>query len=114
MFPLTIHKDAGAAALAAVCADRQGQLFAMGDLMIANQKALGVADLLRYATRIGLDTNVFRKCLAEQSSQDRVLKDVQDGHALGVSQTPTFFLNDAMIDGLPSAEQLRELIEERL
>jgi protein-disulfide isomerase/uncharacterized membrane protein len=114
MFPLPEHKDAPTAALGAVCADQQGALFAMGDIMMGNQGALKISDLIRDAARLKLDTEKFKSCLTDTKTRDRVLRDVQDGQTLGVSATPTFFVNDTMIEGLPSGDQLSQIIKQAM
>jgi protein-disulfide isomerase/uncharacterized membrane protein len=113
-FPLPEHADAPAAALAAVCADRQGHLFDYSDLLIANQKALQLNDLVRYAQKLNMDTAAFKSCLNDDTAKQTVVQDVQDGTRLGVNSTPTFFINTTRIDGLPSAAQMGELIDQEM
>ncbi|HWQ99939.1 MAG TPA: vitamin K epoxide reductase family protein [Candidatus Methylomirabilis sp.] len=113
-FPLPVHKAAVGAALGAVCADKQGKLFAYADVLIANQNALAPADLIRYASSLQFDTAAFKACLTDPSTKALVERDLSDGRELGVNATPTFFVGTTMIEGLPSAEQMGQLIEEAL
>jgi protein-disulfide isomerase len=114
-FPLSgEHPNAAAAALAAVCADRQGHLFDYSDLLIANQKALQLNDLVRYAQKLNMDTMAFKACLNDDTAKQVVVQDLDDGNKLGVHYTPTFFINTTQIDGLPNAAQLGELIDQEL
>ena len=54
-FPLGGHKLAGPAAQATWAAHQQGKFWEMHDLLFANQRALGDADLAKYGTQLGLD-----------------------------------------------------------
>lgn len=111
-FPLPIHPHAKLAAQGAVCAEEQGSLFDFVDQAIDGQEALGRDDLIAIAAELRLDLGAFVPCLDGDASRLRVEKDIQDGKALGVSQTPTIFVNTAMIDGLPSSEQLTDIIDQ--
>jgi uncharacterized membrane protein len=113
-YPLPEHANAPGAALAAVCADRQGHLFDYSDLLMANQKALQLNDFVRYAQRLNMDTTAFKSCLNEDQAKQVVIQDMSDGQKLGVNSTPTFFINTTRIDGLPNASQLGELIDQEL
>ncbi len=111
-FPLPIHENAKGAAVAAVCADHQGKLYQYADVMFAGDAKLTRDDLVHDAADLRLDMNVFMSCLDATSTREAVARDVTDGDTLGVSQTPTFFVNGLMIDGLPNAEQLGTIIDQ--
>ena len=111
-FPLSMHPQSGDAAAAAICADEQGFLFPYGEVLLENQKNLYRQDLIRYAAELRLDLNVFVPCLDADATKERLDQDISDGKQLGVSSTPTIFVNATMIDGLPNAEQLTEFIKQ--
>jgi protein-disulfide isomerase/uncharacterized membrane protein len=114
-FPLPIHKSAKGAAVAAVCADHQGRLFPYSDLLFTGaDPKLTRDDVVHDAADLRLDLGVFVPCLDATSARESVARDVVDGDALGVTETPTFFVNGMMIDGLPNAEQLGAIIEQEL
>ena len=113
-FPLPIHPNAKGAAVAAVCADHQGKLYPFADTMFSGEPKLTRDDLVHDAADLRLDLNVFTACLAATSTRETVARDITDGDKLGVTQTPTFFVNGAMIDGLPNAEQLGTIIDQAL
>lgn len=105
-FPLSeIHPFAKGAAIAAVCAQRQGKFFEYSDVLFANQKYLRRADLERYAEEFGLDMNAFRSCLEDPTVEERVIRDRLEGEVLGVQTTPMIFWNGRMIDDFPTVEE---------
>ncbi len=92
-FPLPSHTYAQKAHEAAECANEQGKFWAYHDFLFANQGALGVEDLKRYAASLGLDTDRFNQCLNTGKYAEKVKKDVEDGTKYHVRGTPTFFIN---------------------
>ena len=57
-----------------------------------------VGGLLRIAARFGVTPARGRQCLADQAGFDRLGSMEQAANALGVTGTPTFFLNGNMLD----------------
>jgi protein-disulfide isomerase len=99
-FPIErMHADAGRAAEASICALQQGRFWDMYHSMMANQTELDLSGLTRQAGDIGLDSRTFSNCL--QSGRHRTAwdRDQKDGVALGVTGTPTFFVNGRLIEG---------------
>lgn len=97
-FPLTAkHPLAQQAAEAAEAAASQGRFWEMHDLLFENQEALEVADLHRYAEAAGLDIRRFSVDLHRGVHAPRVMRDVKSGGRCGITGTPTYFLNNAMI-----------------
>ncbi|MDF2052037.1 thioredoxin domain-containing protein [Arthrobacter sp. Cr_A7] len=98
-FPLSMHPNSGQAALAAEAAGQQGQYQQMANRLFETQSQWAgsqqsQAPLFRtYAEELGLDLALFDAAVADQKTEDRILADIADGKALGVSGTPTFFLN---------------------
>jgi protein-disulfide isomerase len=93
-FPLReIHPHAERAAEAAEAAGAQGKFWPMHDLIFTNQDALEGADLLGYASALGLDGDRFAAELESGVHADRVRRDFRSGVRSGVNGTPTFFIN---------------------
>jgi protein-disulfide isomerase len=114
-FPLdSIHKDARGAAEAAVCADEQGQFWAFHEKVFENQGALSEADLLTYATDIGLDVSAFKTCSTSPDTRERVEADVAAGKEAGVTGTPAFFVNGIPLSGARPIEDFVRTIEREL
>jgi protein-disulfide isomerase len=98
-FPFAIHAHAHDAALAAEAAGLQGHFWEMHDLLYREQSAWGAApdaQLLfeRYAGMIGLDVAVFKKDMDSEQVKARVAADQRRGSSLGVTSTPSIFVNN--------------------
>jgi protein-disulfide isomerase/rhodanese-related sulfurtransferase len=93
-FPLAkFHQFAQKAAEAAECADDQGKFWQMHDRMYQAYGELAVVQLKYYAQDIGLDTAKFNACLDSGAKAQRVQQDIEDGKAVQVTATPTFYIN---------------------
>ena len=98
-FPLPGHFNSGRAARAVESAARQGELEAMYSRMYETQSEWGEAgepkdDLFRsFAEEIGLDMDQYGADYASPEIEERISKDVADGESLGVSGTPTFYID---------------------
>lgn len=119
-FPLPGHGNAMNAALAVEAAARQGQLEPMYAQMFATQEEWGErgaesqAHVFRgFATDLGLDLDQYDADVADPEVRSRVQSDVDDGLALGVTGTPTFFVNDRRVD-LQYYEDLEDAIAAEL
>ena len=77
-----------------------------------NPKALEV--FVGYAQKLGLDIKEFTDAVNQKKFQDTILKDRSDAQALGVNSTPSFFLNGEKIEGIPSFEEFKKKIDEKL
>jgi Na+/H+ antiporter NhaA len=91
-----VHPNAALAAEAAEAAGAQGAFWPMHDLLFANQDALQVADLTRYAAELGLDIGRFEEDLGSGRFGPRVAQDVNSAEEAGVAGTPTFFINEVL------------------
>ncbi len=114
-FPLqSVHPHARAAAAAAQCAGEQGQFWEYHDLLFANQDALESADLRGYAGDLSLDLTTFDACTAGSGAAGAVDEDISTGAALGVSGTPTFFIQGTKVVGFRDAETFAALLDAAL
>ncbi|MDP2012831.1 MAG: thioredoxin domain-containing protein [Actinomycetota bacterium] len=118
-FPIPSHANAVNAALAVEAAAQQGQFEAMYSRMYETQEQWGEqeeskASLFRdFAQAIGLDLQRYDGAIADPSTLARIELDRQEGLALGVDGTPSFFLNGERIR--PQSEQeFQSLIDGQL
>jgi Na+/H+ antiporter NhaA len=88
-----VHPRAQLAAEAAEAAADQGAFWEMHDLLLGNQGALRLPDLIGYAEQLGLDIERFTNALRAHAGAARVAEDVDSADLSGVSGTPTFFIN---------------------
>ncbi|HEX5708109.1 MAG TPA: thioredoxin domain-containing protein, partial [Pyrinomonadaceae bacterium] len=112
-FPLEQHAEAQKAAEAAEAAREQGKFWEYVALLYRNQSALGTPQLKEYATRLGLDRARFDAALDSGKFADQVRRDQLDGQKVGVSGTPTLFVNGRRA-GDRSYEGLKNMIEAAL
>jgi protein-disulfide isomerase len=113
-FPLSFHAGAGPAAVAARCAGEGGLFWEYHDLLFVSQPAFARADLLTYAKRLGLSPDSFANCLDSDRFREAVKSDVQEGRSMGVSGTPTFFINGRRLVGAQPSSRFRDAIEDAL
>jgi protein-disulfide isomerase len=97
-FPLPFHRFAQQAAVAAEAAGQQGKFFEFHDLLFENQSTWSSAAapnalFMQYAEEIGLDMDLFNRHMNSSILRDKVRADLEEGRQLGVTGTPTFFLN---------------------
>lgn len=115
-FPLPGHRNSMNAALAVEAAALQGQYEPMYQKMFATQSQWGESTedkstLFRtFAQELGLDLAAYDQAVADPATRERIETDIADGTALGVSGTPTFFLNGQKISPA-SLEEFKALIE---
>ena len=109
-FPLSIHPDAQLAAQAALAAKEQSKFWEMHDLLFANQGALKRDDLLRYAAKLKLNLERFRKDLDSERLKQMIEADKAEAARLGVGGTPTYFINGRGYSGAKSFDQLTQLV----
>ncbi len=114
-FPLTsIHPQAFPAALAAQCANEQGAFWAYHDLLFSQQLPLGDETYLAYAEDLSLDVADFTACYEEQRHLAAVQADFDFANTLGVSSTPTFFINGIAVIGAQPFSVFAQIIDYEL
>lgn len=102
-FPLPGHVNAMNAAVAVEAAAQQGRFEDMYHLLFRTQAEWGEAStpdpavFRAYAQELGLDMASYDRAVADPATTERVNRDVEDGRALGITGTPTFFLNGEQV-----------------
>ncbi len=112
--PLSIHPDSTLAHQAALAAGEQGRFWEMHDLLFANNNKIKLPDLLHYAQQLHLDVPRFQKALESGRFRHVIADDLAMAHGLGISATPTFFINGSSFVGQLSADKLNAAIDEAL
>jgi len=92
-FPLTKHKFAKKAAIAAFAARRQGKFWEYHDLLFENIDTLSDQKFLEIARELGLDLERFEKDINDLKIVARINQDIRLGAHMGVRGTPTVFIN---------------------
>jgi protein-disulfide isomerase/uncharacterized membrane protein/rhodanese-related sulfurtransferase len=109
-----IHPYAQTAAEFSECAAQQGKFWEAERKFYQEQADLTEPALDRYAEEIGLNVKVVDQCLVNGAVRARVQQDVEDGKAVGVQATPTFFVGREKLVGLTQYTQLSQLIDAHL
>ncbi|MEK7604932.1 MAG: thioredoxin domain-containing protein [Patescibacteria group bacterium] len=120
-FPLPQHKNGAVSAEAAYAAGLQGKFWEMHDLLYGSQvewgekpEAQAKSLITGYGQTIGLDMDKFNESVSNNAGNTKIQKDQNDGYALGVDSTPTFFINGEKFAGVLSYDQFKKLIDDRL
>lgn len=113
-FPLLdIHPDAELAAKAARCIWRQNDpemYLRYHDLLFANQEKHDLESLKGYASQVGADSR-FVTCVEGTQVQADIQQSVVDAKSVGVSVTPTFFVDGQMVEGAADLNTMLGLIK---
>jgi rhodanese-related sulfurtransferase len=115
-FPLIhTHPFSERMAEASECAAEQGKFWEGLDEIYARQDdSTSDRGLQRDAAAIGLDPVKFNQCMASGAEAARVKRDMEDGKALGVDETPTFFIGRQAVLDVPDLDEFSRLIEREL
>jgi protein-disulfide isomerase len=109
-FPLPMHPEALRAAEGARCAGVQGKFWEYHDHLFLTKK-LKEEDLKEEARTLKLDTDKFDQCMDKQEQFEAVKKDAQDAQHLGLSGTPSFFINGRFMSGAIGYAKLRDTVQ---
>ncbi len=103
-FPLqALHPYALAAAQASECSADQGKFWEFLDVNYMNQKDLNTANLTKWAQSLGLDMDLFDRCLRSGIKKDAILDEYKKGQGVNVRGTPTFFVNGQQVESSAAA-----------
>lgn len=116
--PLNMHVNAVPAALAVEAAAAQGKHVEMANKLFAAQndwKNIKERDKLRtlfndYAKELGLNVEEFDKALLDSNTVKPVQRDYEHAVKIGVKGTPTFAVNDKVVEGLDSSSSVDDLV----
>ncbi len=112
-YPLQQHQEAQKAAAAVEAAGAQGKFWEMHNWLFDNQDKLTDQAIEEEAGKLGLDQKKFLEDLSSGKFNDKINKDITDGQKLGISATPTFFLNGQKLE-LFSVDELKKAVEKAI
>lgn len=114
-FPVPrVHEQAQAAAEAARCAQDQGVFWEYHDALLSQQDTLILQPWTSIAKDLSLDTKAFEVCLSSGEKEQLVVQGYFTARMLGIEETPTYYINDQLLTGAKTIEELRAIIEEEL
>jgi len=112
-FPVT-SQESFFAAQAAQCAGDQDAFWDFHDLLFTGGLELGTEAYSAYAEQLGLDAQALLACVTDGTHAQEVEDDARFAAGLGVSGTPTFFINGLPMVGAQPLEQFQRLIDAEL
>lgn len=110
-FPLPSHGGAASEAIAAECADEQGKFWEFTDMLFAEQEGIGDEFYNEAAEALDMDCDALTECMKNEVHADKVNADIALGQAVGVTGTPTTFVNGTRVYGAVSLEMLQTIID---
>jgi protein-disulfide isomerase len=114
-YPLvSLHPQAPKAHEAARCAADQAKFWEYHDVLFERSPKLTVPELKRYAQDLKLDATAFDQCLDSGKYTAEVDKDFQEGASLGITGTPSFFINGKQIVGAQPFAAFQKVVDGEL
>ena len=113
-YPGPTHPHAPEAAEAAQCAGDQGKFWEYHDSLFDHQASAIGWNFSELAKEIGLNQDTFASCLKSRRYREEVAKDLRDGLKLGVTSTPTFFINGRPLVGAKPFAEFQTVIDRLL
>ena len=112
--PLTsIHPDAFSASEAAMCAGDQGAYWPFHEKLFAGDN-LGSTIYTQYAQDLSLNMTAFESCMSGHKYREEIQADSDFAINLGISSTPTFFINGLAIVGAQPLDIFQQVIDKEL
>jgi protein-disulfide isomerase len=108
-----MHHKAQKAAEAARCAGDQGKFWEYHDILFYSRQ-LSVPELKNHARVLKLDGDRFDKCLDDGAKAGVVKSDFDEGKRLGLTGTPSFFVNGHFFSGSVTYALLKQMIDQQL
>jgi protein-disulfide isomerase len=114
-YPLaSLHPQAPKAHEAARCAGDQAKFWEYHDVLFERSPKIAPQDLKQYAQELKLDATAFGQCLDSGKYTAEVDKDFQEGVGLGLTGTPSFFINGKQIVGAQPLAAFQRIVDGEL
>ncbi len=115
--PFSLNPTTLAAAASALCAEEQDSYFEYAHTLFAIEPAetrLSMPGFQQAAEAIGLDVDQFTSCVNSERYVDTIDENNLAASRVGVSGTPTFFINDEEISGAQPLAAFSQIIDSLL
>lgn len=102
------------------CANEQKKFWEFHDYLYKNQpnesdtSMYNVDRMTEIAGQLGLNVSQFKSCLSSNKYQKNVDQDMADGQKVGVSGTPTFYINGIQLVGAQPYSAFKTIIDQEL
>ncbi len=115
-YPLPGHPNSVVAARAAEAAGQQGKFWELHDKLYDTQNTWGERKqdndiFFAFAQQAGVDMVQFEKDFERKETRARVERDRQQGTLIGVSGTPSFFLNGVKLRNPKTLENFKTVLD---
>jgi len=111
-FPLSFHKDAPAAAAAAMAAQKQGKFWEYRWALAPNFQSLNDSTFIEAAKKVKLNIDKFKKDMILDASKQAIIdRDIKLGVEVGVQGTPNFYVNGKRQDRF-SPDLIEKMLKE--
>ncbi|OGW82236.1 MAG: hypothetical protein A3C47_02225 [Omnitrophica bacterium RIFCSPHIGHO2_02_FULL_51_18] len=112
-FPLQNHPYAFDAALYAECASEQGKFWEFHKSLFSNQSEWSHSQTYefksyfeKYVKGVGLDPKRMESCVQNEHTSGLIRQEIETAKSMGISSTPTFYINGQMVVGIPALEEV--------
>ena len=112
-FPLPMHHGSEKAAEAARCAGEQGKFWEYHDVLFYSRQ-IDVDALKEHARVLKLDGDKFDNCLDNGTEAAAVKQDLEEAKSLGLTGTPSFFVNGHFFSGVVDYGMLKDMVNQQL
>lgn len=112
--PLRIHPQAIHAHQASEAAHAQGKFWEMKEEIFAAGRSAGPAQFEQIAAELDLDVDKYKGDVASAETKSRIDGDTAEATTLGVTGTPSFFINGRFLSGAQPFESFKRLIDEEI
>jgi protein-disulfide isomerase len=112
-FPLSSHRFAYQAAMAALAARSQGKYWEFHHELFKNYRSLNEEKINSIAEALQLNMQQFKQDRQSPVNRARIIEDLNDGRKAGVRGTPTVFMNGRQIENR-QLSNLSQLITDEL
>jgi protein-disulfide isomerase len=118
-YPIGSHQNAIPAAEYAMCAAAQNKFWPTHDALFASQEKWAAlpdpAPLLEQAaTSAGVDLTALRSCVSSHKMRPLIEADREKASQAGVRATPSFFVNNQLLEGVVPTAELRKALDAAL
>jgi protein-disulfide isomerase len=119
-YPLANHNWAMDAAITGQCIYRYDPVafWDYHDWIFENQSSITPENLkdkaVAFATGKGIDGLKLSSCIEKRETESNVKLSIEEGRSVGVTSTPTVFLNGRQLAGSAKWEELKQIIEYEL
>jgi protein-disulfide isomerase/uncharacterized membrane protein len=105
-----VHPGACTVAAASECAHEQGKFWLFHDRVFEEGHEYELTQIAEDVRALGLDPERFQQCMDAGRGLEAVKRDIAEGERLGVSSTPTYFVNGIKVSGVMTPAMYDELV----